>query len=69
MTVKVDSPLITVTQFCARHPAFPIGGMRHYLFYRNENGLAASGAVVQLGRKILIDEARFFEWAREGAAK
>lgn len=69
MTVTSNPTLITVNQFCEQHPAFPIGGIRHYLFHRNQNGLAASGAVVKIGRKILIDERRFFDWVREGAAQ
>ncbi|HEX5359670.1 MAG TPA: hypothetical protein VFW49_00995 [Fluviicoccus sp.] len=62
--------LSTVTQFCQRHPAFPEGGLRHYLFYRKQNGLEASGAVIKIGRKLLINEARFFDWVNTmGAAK
>lgn len=56
--------LVTVKQFCDRNPAFPIGGVRHHLFYRNENGLTASGAVIKLGRKILIDELAFINWVK-----
>ncbi len=64
------SPTIsTVKQFCQRHPAFTEGGIRHLLFHRDSNGLAASGAVITVGRRVLLDEARFFEWLRSNAGK
>jgi hypothetical protein len=53
-------PLFSVTQFCARHPGFPVGGVRWLLFHRETNGLNC--AVVKLGRKLLLDENKFFEW-------
>ena len=62
--------LLTVKQFSDRHPAFTQGGLRHLIFFararrtsRGEvagNGLDA--ALVRVGRRILIDEARFFAW-------
>lgn len=52
--------LLSVAQFCARHPGFPAGGIRWLLFHRETNGLNC--AVVKLGRKILIDERKFFDW-------
>jgi hypothetical protein len=54
--------LLTVRQFSEKHPAFPVGGLRWTLFHEATNGLAASGAVIRLGRKILIDESLFFSW-------
>jgi hypothetical protein len=59
------STLLTVRQFSARHPAFPQGGLRHLIFNSEKNGLAQSGALVRLGRKILIDERVFIEWVKE----
>jgi len=52
----------TVKQFCERHPAFTVGGMRHSIFHEESNGLAQSGAIVRMGRKILIRESNFFQW-------
>lgn len=65
MSDNQDIRLSTVPQFCKRHPAFPEGGMRHYLFNRATNGLASSGAILQIGRKLLIDETLFFRWIRQ----
>ena len=52
----------TVNQFCERHPAFTKGGMRFSIFNEETNGLAESGAIVRMGRKVLINEPKFFQW-------
>ncbi len=52
----------TVKQFCERYPAFTEGGIRHNIFYKDTNGLAESGAIVRNGRRILINEEKFFAW-------
>ena len=54
--------LRTLRQFVAEYPAFTIGGLRNCLFYREQNGLLDSGAVIQVGRKLLIDTERFGNW-------
>lgn len=57
-----STPVYTVKQFSQKHPAFPEGGMRNRIFYQETNGMKKAGAVLRLGRKVLIDEARFFAW-------
>ncbi|HWR76811.1 MAG TPA: hypothetical protein VN283_06355 [Thiobacillus sp.] len=62
--------LLTVRQLADKHPAFPQGALRNLIFLaesRNTskgkiegNGLAV--ALVRIGRKVLIDEAKFFNW-------
>lgn len=62
--------LLTVRQFSEKHPAFTQGAIRQLIFASNPrktsrgnlpgNGLAL--ALVRLGRKVLIDEAKFFAW-------
>ena len=52
----------TVKQFIERHRAMTNGGLRALIFNEHKNGLAESGAILRLGRKILIDENRFFCW-------
>jgi hypothetical protein len=54
--------LSTVNQFAEKQPAFNIGGLRALIFNENSNGLAKSGAIIRIGRKVLIDEAKFFGW-------
>jgi len=53
---------LTVNQFCERHPAFALGGVRHNIFHEKTNGLAESGAIVRNGRRVLINEEKFFDW-------
>ena len=53
---------LTVKQFCEQNPAFTEGGLRFQIFNEKTNGLAKSGAIVRLGRKILIKPELFFTW-------
>lgn len=69
--------LLTVEQFSARNPAFTPPALRNLIFKaaprqssRGEipgNGLAESGAIIRLGRRVLLDEGKFLAWvARQG---
>lgn len=62
MTNETAWTYLTVQQFAAKHPAFNTGGLRSLIFNEHQNGLARSGAIVRIGRKVLIDEAKFFGW-------
>ena len=53
---------LTVNQFCEKHKAFKIGGVRSQIFNEDNNGLSNSGAIIRNGRKILIKEAAYFAW-------
>lgn len=53
--------LIPATRWQEFHPWPPIGGLRHLIFNANSNGFDA--VVRRVGRRVLIDEAAFFEWA------
>ena len=53
---------LTVQQFCDIHKAFKIGGVRSIIFNEHKNGLAESGAIVRIGRKVFVDQNKFFEW-------
>lgn len=64
--------LSTVKQFSEKNQAFTKGGLRSLIFNENENGLAKSGAIIRIGRKVLINEAKFFAWVEaqnQGGAK
>lgn len=52
----------TVKQFCADNQAFPEGGVRWDIFNEKSNGLERSGAIIRKGRRVLIDEDKYFEW-------
>jgi hypothetical protein len=60
-----------VNQFVQKYPAFAVGGIRALIFNETKNGLKESGAILRIGRKILIDEEKFFKWieAQQGGAK
>lgn len=64
----------TTKQFSSKYPAFTEAALRNLIFKAERrqstsgeipgNGLADAGAVVRIGRKVLIDEEKFFEWVR-----
>jgi hypothetical protein len=56
---------LTVNQFCEKHPAFRPGGIRYQIFNEKTNGLAASGAIVRMGTKVLINEEKWFRWIEQ----
>ena len=60
--VKTVWTYLTVQQFTNKHTAFNTGGMRSLIFNEHQNGLAKAGAIVRIGRKILIHEAKLFAW-------
>jgi hypothetical protein len=71
--------LLTVRQFAEKHPAFQQGSLRNLIFLaENRNTskgkIAGNGldiALVRIGRKLLIDEAKFFNWveAQQGGGQ
>jgi hypothetical protein len=62
MTNQTAWTFLTVQQLIEKHPAFTNGGMRSLIFYEHQNGLASSGAIIRIGRKVLINENKFFDW-------
>jgi hypothetical protein len=58
--------LLTVRQFSKRYPAFTEGSLRWLIFNAKEprsiEGNGLNVALVRIGRRVLIDEDRFFEW-------
>lgn len=56
--------LLTVNQFSDKHFAFTKGGLRSLIFNEEHNGLTKAGAIVRIGRKVLIDEEKFFGWVK-----
>ena len=62
MTNQTAWAYLTVQQFTAKHTAFNTGGLRSLIFNEHQNGLAKSGAIVRIGRKVLVREDLFFSW-------
>jgi hypothetical protein len=65
--------LFTVEQFSARRPAWSKAALRNLILNSADrvdsrgrripgNGLVDAGAIVRLGRRVLIDESAFFLW-------
>lgn len=54
--------LIPATEWNTYHPWPPIGGLRHLIFHAESNGFKK--VVCRIGRRVLINEGEFFEWAR-----
>ena len=67
--VNLNTELHTVRSLVAKHSGLNEGGVRWAIFNARENGLADSGALVRMGRKVLLDEVQFLEWLRGGNAK
>ena len=65
-TTVATTRLIPGDEWPQHHPWPPIGGLRHLIFHAEKNGF--STVVKRLGRRVLIDEAAFFEWANRVAA-
>ncbi len=61
--------LLTVKQFSEKHPAFPVGGLRFRIFHAKTNGLQNSGVIVRNGRRVLLNEERFFDWLESENSK
>jgi hypothetical protein len=60
--------LSTINQFADKQPAFSAGSLRALIFNEHSNGLAKSGAVIRIGRKVLVNEELFFGWVQAQAA-
>lgn len=76
-TIPTATPrpvFLTVEQFSTRNPAFTPPALRNLIFKaaprhstKGEipgNGLIEAGAVLRLGRRVLIDEAKFLDWVQ-----
>jgi len=55
--------LIPVTKWNEFHLWPPIGGLRHLIFYEHTNGF--NHCIVRVGRRVLINEDKFFEWTEK----
>ena len=55
--------LLNVRQFATKHPAFTESGLRHLIFWERQNGLHV--CIRRIGRRVLIDEEKFFEWVEQ----
>ena len=54
--------LIPLTDWPKHHAWPPLGGLRHLVFFAKQNGF--DRVIIRIGRRVLIDEAAFFNWAK-----
>lgn len=59
--------LIPVTKWPDHHAWPTIGGLRHLIFHAEKTGF--NYCLVRVGRRVLIHEERFFEWADNQGAR
>ena len=59
--------LIPLTDWNKHHEWPPQGGLRHLMFNRETNGFAR--AFVKCGRRVLVDEAEFFNVVKQGGGR
>lgn len=67
-TLEIPKPasqrrFIPLTEWPKHHSWPPIGGLRHLVFYADENGF--DKVIRRAGRRVLIDEQAFFQWLDE----
>jgi len=80
--VETSKPrdLFSVKQFSERRPAWTQPALRNLILNSADrfnshgeripgNGLAESGAIVRIGRRVLIDEQAFFRWIADQQRK
>ncbi len=62
-TDQAPSRLIPLVEWPKYHPWPPVGGLRHMVFYGEKTGF--SKVIKKVGRRVLIDEQKFFEFIEE----
>ena len=78
-TSSTRQSLFTVNQFSDAEPAHTRAALRNLIFKARPrhttkgtipgNGLVESGAIVRLGRKVLIDREKFLNWVQQRGFK
>lgn len=67
MDTKTMPKLIPVTKWNEYHVWPPVGGLRHLIFFAKLNGF--NKVIRRVGRRVLIDEAAFFQWLEDNNHK
>lgn len=60
MTNNSNTRYIPVPNWEKHHDWPRIGGLRHLIFNKHSNGF--DKVVIKVGKRVLIDEAAFFNW-------
>ena len=69
-TAATPSRMSRPAKFVERHAdeGWTEASLRWLIFQAKQNGLEAAGAVVRQGRRVFIDEAKFYAWLRTNRA-
>lgn len=60
---QAKTRLIPLVDWPKHHPWPPVGGLRYMVFHGNKTGF--SKVIKKVGRRVLIDERKFFEFIEE----
>ncbi len=63
MTETQGNRFIPVGKWNQYHPWPSVGGLRHLIFFRKENGFER--CIRHVGRRLLISESDFMEWMNQ----
>jgi len=63
------SHICTVEQTAKEIPALTEPAIRWHLFNRELNGLTKSGAVIKVGRRVLLDLPKYVDWLKSQGGK
>lgn len=63
---KPGGRLITLPDWPQHHDWPSPRSLRQMIFKREQNGMEASGCIARVGRRVLINEDKFWAWARDG---
>jgi hypothetical protein len=61
--------IVNVAQLSAEIPAFTQPSIRWLIFRASDNGLEAAGAIIRVGRRVLIDQEKFVDWVRSNGGR
>jgi len=54
--------ILTIRQFAEKHKFTSEGGLRDQIFHAKTNGLKKAKVIVKIGRRVLINEKKYFNW-------
>lgn len=57
-----EQTYFSVKQYAQKEPAFTESSLRAIIFNEHSNNLAKSGAIIRVGRKVLLHGIKFPQW-------
>ena len=53
---------LSIKQFAEKHKFYPLGRLRSRIFFADSNGMAEQGVILREGRRVFVNETKFFTW-------